>query len=84
MVKDCPYWTCYGDDFLFYENGNIHSYDHKTDASKCIPVTEPSFSVCFTYTPSLVFFQGMKSIYSENQISPLLGHDSIAPLRLIS
>ncbi|XP_074332456.1 F-box/kelch-repeat protein At3g23880-like [Apium graveolens] len=66
----------YGDDFLFYEYGNIHSYDHKTDTSKCIPVTEPSFNVCFTYTPSLVFLQGMKSIYSENQISPPLCRES--------
>ncbi|XP_017229386.1 F-box protein At3g07870-like [Daucus carota subsp. sativus] len=73
----------YGDEVVLHGYGKIFRYDQKTDKLEFIPGTaHRTCRHCYTYTPSLVFLQGMTSIYSENQ-SPPLGHHSTTPQRLI-
>ncbi|XP_074355055.1 putative F-box protein At4g17780 [Apium graveolens] len=70
----------YGDEIVFLEYGKIYYYDHKTDTFKCLQGKNGSrFLNCFTYTPTMVSLQGMKSIYSDNQTRPLGD-----PMRLIT
>lgn len=74
----------YGDEIVYNANSNIYRFDHKTDTVECISGTEAiACSDCFSYTPSLVFLEGMTSIYSEKQ-NPPFGQCSKTPLRLIS
>lgn len=74
----------YGDEIVYFSNSNIYRFDHKTDTVECISGTEAmACSNCFSYTPSLVFLEGMTSIYSEKQ-SPPFGQCSTTPSRLIS
>ncbi|XP_074353013.1 F-box/kelch-repeat protein At3g23880-like [Apium graveolens] len=70
----------YGDEIVFFESDKICYYDHKRDIVKCLPGKEAfTLKNCFTYTPSMVFLHGMKSIYADDQTRPL-GH----PIRLMN
>ncbi|KAL1834757.1 F-box/kelch-repeat protein At3g23880-like [Daucus carota subsp. sativus] len=83
-LRDLEQGFKYGDEVVLHGYSKIYRYDQKTDTLKCIPGTKPlTYGDCYTYTPSLVFLQGMTSIYSENQ-SPPLGHHATTPQRLIS
>lgn len=59
----------YGGEIVFYNNGMFSCYDHRTDTIKCLHGTTfaPYLISCFSYTPTLFYIQGMKSVYLRTQ-----------------
>lgn len=74
----------YGAEIVFHDGGTYFCYDHRTDTVKRLrSTTISSIAICFRYTPSLVFLEGMKSVHLTTQ-TRTPGLCSRTPRRLIN
>ncbi|KAL8107920.1 hypothetical protein AgCh_024356 [Apium graveolens] len=59
----------YGGEIVYHNCGKFSCYDHRTDKVKRLVGSTAHVNLvsCFTYMPSLVYLQGMKSVHVQTQ-----------------